>query len=81
MRSRQHMSRKERKQKIKSEKMLLKKNKKESKKQLEKVAAKGVKKGKKAVKVSGITADTKQKVNGKKMGVHIGKKVKAVMPQ
>lgn len=81
MRSRQHMSRKERKQKIKSEKMLLKKNKKESKKQLEKVAAKGVKKGKKAVKVSGITADTKQKVNGKRVGVHIGKKVKAVMPQ
>lgn len=82
MRSRQHMSRKERKQKLKAEKMLLKKSKKQEKsqdkKQVENVAAKGVKKEKERAKVTPIATESKVKNKNKKMGIHIGKKIKTV---
>jgi hypothetical protein len=79
MRSRQHMSHRERKQKLKAEKLLLKKNKKQNKKQLEKVAAKENIKKKEHVKSPEIAVNAEEKE--KKAGVHIVKKVKAVVTQ
>lgn len=79
MRSRQRMSRRERKQKLKAEKLLLKKNKKQDKKQLEKLTAKGDVKHTENVKSPEAAMSTKEKE--KKTGVHIGKKVKAAVTQ
>lgn len=79
MRSRQRMSRRERKQKLKAEKLLLKKNKKQDKKQLGKIAAKGD--GKKAENVKSPEIAVNAKEKEKKAGVHISKKVKAAVTQ
>lgn len=79
MRSRQHMGRRERKQKLKAEKLLLKKNRKQDRKKMEKVAAKKDVKNKENVKSPEMAVNAKE--NEKKTGIHIGKKVKAAVTQ
>ena len=79
MRSKQHMSRRERRQKLKAEKLLLKKNKQQDKKQPVKAMLKEEIKNKENAKSPEAVMSKKE--NEKKPGLHIGKKIKAAVTQ